>query len=134
MLYHLPTFSKKCYYEKRHINATRGFCHGNILKRDKTTFIAHLFVGLKDFVLDNLQLGLSIPQVMAKHHRNVHELVKTSGNLTICEQNIVGKLAKEVYKKHENNAKYVCMWAQENPNVLFYCLESGFEVGGELSS
>jgi hypothetical protein len=26
------------------------------------------------------------------------------------------------------------MWAQENPNVLFYCLESGFEVGGELSS
>jgi hypothetical protein len=25
------------------------------------------------------------------------------------------------------------MWAQDNPNVLFYYQESGFEVGGELS-
>jgi len=26
------------------------------------------------------------------------------------------------------------MWAQKNPNVLFYYQENGFEVGGELSS
>jgi hypothetical protein len=49
---------------------------------------------------------------MEKHHRNVHELVKTSRNLTkdtfLCEQNIlniVKKVTKETYKKHENDAK-----------------------------
>jgi len=26
------------------------------------------------------------------------------------------------------------MWAQKNPNVLFYYQENSFEVGGELSS
>jgi hypothetical protein len=41
----------------------------------------------------------------------------------LCEQdirNIVKKLAKETYKKHENDVESVSMWAQENPNVLFY--------------
>jgi hypothetical protein len=45
---------------------------------------------------------------MAYHCKNVHEIVKTSENLTkdtfLCEQNIQNiakKLAKETYKKHE---------------------------------
>ncbi len=42
------------------------------------------------------------------------------------------KLAGETYKKHENNAKSVCMWARMNPNVSFYCQEIEIEVGGEL--
>jgi hypothetical protein len=57
----------------------------------------------------------------------VQELVKTSENVTkdtfLCEQdiqNIVEKLAKEMYKKHENDVKSVHMWARRNPNVLFY--------------
>ncbi len=53
----------------------------------------------------------------------------------LCEQdipNIVEKLAKETYKKHENDVETVHMWAQENPNILFYYQEVGFEVGGEL--
>jgi hypothetical protein len=40
---------------------------------------------------------------------------------------------KEIYKKHENDAKNVCMWAQRNPNILFYYQETRSEVGGELS-
>ncbi len=55
---------------------------------------------------------------MAKHCRNVQELVETCGNLTrdtfLCEQdirNIVEKLAKETYKKHENDVESVSMWA-----------------------
>jgi hypothetical protein len=55
----------------------------------------------------------------------------------ICEQdiwNIDEKLAKETYKKHENDVKSVSMWVQKNPNVLFYYQEIGFEVGGKLSS
>jgi len=64
---------------------------------------------------------------MAKHCRNVQELVETCGNLTmdtfLCEQDIqnkVEKLEKKTYKKHENDVERVSMWAQENPNVLFY--------------
>jgi hypothetical protein len=51
---------------------------------------------------------------MTNHCRNVQELVLTSENLTrdtfLCEQdiqNIVGKLAKETYKKHENDVESV---------------------------
>jgi hypothetical protein len=76
---------------------------------------------------------------MAKYRKNVWELVETNGNLTrdtfLCEKdirNIGKKLAKETYKKHENDAKSVRMWVQENQNVLFYYRESGSEVGGEL--
>jgi hypothetical protein len=47
--------------------------------------------------------------------------------------NITKNLAKETYKKHENNANNVHVWVWENPNVLFYYQESGSEVGGELS-
>jgi hypothetical protein len=58
--YLLPSISKICYYEKKHINATRGLCHGNILHGDKATFATHVPATLKDFILDNLQLWLSI--------------------------------------------------------------------------
>ncbi len=65
--------------------------------------------------------------------------METNGNLIkdtyLCEQdiqNIAEKLAMETYKKHENDTKSVHMWAQENPNVLFYYQENGSEVGGEL--
>jgi len=133
--------SKICYYEKRrHINATRGFCHGNILQGDKVVIVTHISIALKDFELDNLQLGLSVSQVMAKHHRNVQKLIETSKNLTkdtfLCEQDILTiarKLAKETYKKHENDVESVYMWAEDNPNVLFYYQKIGLEVGGMLS-
>jgi len=54
---------------------------------------------------------------MAKHCKNMKELVKTSRNMTrdtfLCEQdiwNIAKKLAKKTYKKHEN-VESVHMWA-----------------------
>jgi len=71
MLYLIPSISETCYNEKKHINATRGFCHGNILEGDKVAFIALVSVTLKDFILNNLGLGLSISQMMAKHQQNV---------------------------------------------------------------
>jgi hypothetical protein len=55
---------------------------------------------------------------MAKHCKNMKELVKIRRNLTkdtfLCEQdirNIAKKLAKKTYKKHENNVESVHMWA-----------------------
>jgi hypothetical protein len=103
---------EKCYYKKKHINAIGGLCHGNIFQGDKVTFIAHVSRALKDFVLKNLQLGFFVSQSIAKHHKKVQHIVETSGCLTretfLCEQhicNIEGKLAKETYKKHENDEK-----------------------------
>ncbi len=37
------------------------------------------------------------------------------------------------FGKHENNAENVCMWARENPNILFYYQKNGLEVGGECN-
>ncbi len=48
-------------------------------------------------------------------------------------RNIAKKLTKKTYKKHDNDAKSVHMWARKNPNILFYYQEIGFEVGGDLS-
>jgi hypothetical protein len=60
MLYLLLIISKICYYKKRHINATRGLCHGNIIKGDKVAFTTHVSTALKDFVFEKLQLGLFV--------------------------------------------------------------------------
>ncbi len=69
----------------------------------------------------------------------MQHLVNNGGYLTrdtfLCEQNmysIVGKLVKETYKKHENDADSVHMWGRENPNLFIYYQESGLEIGGEL--
>ncbi len=107
--------------------------------RGKFVIVTHISTTLKDFVIDNLQLGLFVSQVMAKHHKNVQKLVETNGILAkdtfLCEEdvlNIARKLTKETYKKHDNDAESVYMWAQENPNVLFYYQEIKLEVGGKL--
>jgi hypothetical protein len=45
-------------------------------------FVAHVFVSIKEFVMENLRLGFSIFQVMVKHRRNVQQVVESSGYLT----------------------------------------------------
>ncbi len=131
--YHLniiyPPYSYKGYAAMKRDTSMphEVFCHGNILQGDKVAFATHVSRALKDFILENLQLNLFISQMMAKHHRNVQHLVKNSGYLIrdtfLCEQymyNIVGKLVKDTYKKHENDVDNVHMWGRENPNLLFY--------------
>jgi hypothetical protein len=54
-----------------HINVIGGLFHGKIFQVDKVAFATHVSVALKDFVLENLRLGLFISQVIAKHHKNV---------------------------------------------------------------
>jgi hypothetical protein len=40
------------------------------------------------------------------------------------------KLVQEIYQLHKNNAKNVCMWVQQNINLMFYYQEIGVEVDG----
>jgi hypothetical protein len=55
---------------------------GNILQGDKVVFPAHVLGALKDFVLENPQLGVFISQLMTKHCKNVQHLVETGSCLT----------------------------------------------------
>jgi hypothetical protein len=82
---------------------------------------------MKTFVLEDLCLGLFVSQIMAKHRCHVKKITKANGVLSkylfLCEQdicNVVGKLAKETYKQHDNDAKNVKMWVKDNVDNVFY--------------
>jgi cupin superfamily acireductone dioxygenase involved in methionine salvage len=105
----------------------------------RLTFFAHVSKETTTFVLENLRLGLSIYQVMNKHKSQVKEIMENnkylSKDLFICEQdicNLAGKLAKETYKKHENDAKNVRMQVSKNKDKVFFYQESKVEVKGTL--
>jgi ribosomal protein S15P/S13E len=77
--------------------------------------------------------------MMAKYKRNVQQVVEFGGYFTRDTflstqdiQNITRKLMIKTYNKHENDAKNVRMWVQENPNLLLYYQKTGVEVGGKL--
>jgi len=72
---------------------------------------------------------------MNKHKARVKDMMenraKLSQNLFLSEKdiwNMVGKLAKETYKKHENDAQSVRMWVIENKDEVFFYQESGLQV------
>jgi D-alanyl-D-alanine dipeptidase len=53
----------------------------------------------------------------------------------LCEQdicNLVGKLAKETYKKYEDDAKSVRTWVIENREKVFFYQEYNVQVEGNL--
>ena len=90
--------------------------------------------------MEHLRLGLSIPQIMAKHRKRFLEVCEKGEDLTwdlfICDQdirNVAGRLARETYKRDNNDAKFVRMWVQEHPHLVFYYKESGVHVRGAIT-
>jgi hypothetical protein len=78
-------------------------------------------------MLEHLELGLSIYQVMNKHKAQVKEMIERNGELSrdlfLNEQdirNMAWKLAKNTYKKHENDTQSMHMRVVENKNNIFY--------------
>ncbi len=72
---------------------------------------------------------------MNKHKVRVKDMmenkVELSQNLFLNEKDIrtmVGKLAKETYNKHKNDAQSVWMWVIKNKNKVFFYQENGLEV------
>jgi hypothetical protein len=70
----------------------------------KSGFSIHVLEDIWAFVLEHLQLGLSIYQVMNKHKARMKEMIERNGELSrdlfLSEQNICNmarKLAKEIY-------------------------------------
>jgi hypothetical protein len=74
-------------------------------------FYVHVSKETRAFVLKHLRLGLFVYQVMNKHKCRVKEMMEKNGELSrdlfLSEQdicNLVRKLKKKMYKKHENDA------------------------------
>jgi hypothetical protein len=72
---------------------------------------------------------------MNKHKARVKEMIERIGELSrdlfLSEQNIhnmAGKLAKEMYKKHENDTQSVHMWVAANRDNIFFNHKTNVEV------
>jgi hypothetical protein len=124
----------------KHVNLKGFFCHGSTKTGHKSRFSSHLSQEVREFIMAHLRLGLSIPQIMAKHRKRFLEVCERGEELTrdlfICDQgirNVVGRLAIETYKRDNNDAKSVRMWVQEHPHLVFYYKESGIHVPGAIT-
>jgi hypothetical protein len=76
---------------------------------------------------------------MLKHWQHVKNIM-----LGTCELNrdmfftkqhvkvLFKELVQKIYQLHKNNAKNMCMWVQQNINLMFYYQEIGVEVDGDF--
>jgi len=122
-----------------HVNKLDLVVHGTVKSGHMLAFSAHISKETKYFVLENLCLGLFIYQVMNKHKSWVKEIMENNGDqsrdLFLCKSdigNLVGKLAKETYKKDENDAKSFWMWVIKNKEKNFFYQKSSVQVEGRL--
>jgi hypothetical protein len=139
-LYLEPGVAEITYHEMKHVNLKGFFCHGVTKAGHKSRFSSHLSLEVREFIMTHLRLGLSIPQIMAKHRKRFLEVCESGEELTrdlfICDQdirNVAGRLAIETYKRDNNDAKSVRMWVQEHPHLVFYYKESGIHVRGAIT-
>ena len=139
-LYLQPAVAEITYHQMQHVNLKGVFCHGATKTGHKSRYSSHLSADVREFIMSHLRLGLSIPQIMAKHRKRFMEVCERGEELTrdlfISEQdirNVAGRLAIETYKRDNNDAKSVRMWVQENPFLVFYYKESGVHVRGAIT-
>jgi hypothetical protein len=90
--------------------------------------------------MEQLKLGLTVSQIMSKHRQHVKNIMlgtcELNRDMFLTKQDVkvlFGKLAQETYQLHNNDAKSVCMWVQQNTNLVFYYQEIGVEVDGGLT-
>jgi len=107
---------------------------------DTFAFATHLSQEIKDFVMEQLRLGLIVFQNMAKHRQHVKNIMlrtcELNKNMFFIEQNVkvlFRKLAQETYELHKNDVKSVCMWVQQNTNSMFNYQKTRVEVDGSFT-
>jgi hypothetical protein len=94
---------------------------------DKFAFPGHLLEQIKEFVMEQLRLGFTTSQIMPKHKQHVKNIMlrtcKLNRDMFLIEQDVrvlSEKLAQETYQLHKNDVKSVCMWVQQNTNLMFH--------------
>jgi len=73
---------------------------------DRSTFVTHLSQEIKDFIVEQLRLSLTMFQIMAKHKQHVKNIMlgtsELNKNMFLTKQNarvLFGKLVQETYHR-----------------------------------
>ena len=110
--------------------------HGDLAMEAKTSFSGHLSTVMKGWVLAQLDLGLTVQQVLAHHREKLFSsMSKLKGeganvltrDMFLSDQdvrNLSSKKAAETYCLHQNDALSVCMWVESNADSVFYYKET----------
>ena len=121
-LYLLPNVAHMTLQQCEHTNLAGIKVHRDLAMEGKSSFSAHLSNEMKEWVIAQLDLGLTIQQVMAHHRENLFlTMSKLKGDGTsvlTCDmflshqdvRNLSSKKAAETYCLHQNDALSVCMW------------------------
>ena len=140
----LAEFQVKCLFLLPHIthvtfrwsNSAGLKVHGDLAMERRSSFSAHLSTEMKEWVIAQLDLGLSVQQIMAHHREKVfHMMTQTTGerndiltwDMFITHQdvwNLSSKKAVETYRIHQNDALSVRMWVETNKDSVFHYTET----------
>ena len=120
-LFLLPHVAHITFRWCEHTNSARVKVHGDLAMERRLSFSACLSTEMKEWVIAQLDLGLSVQQVMAHYREKVfHMMSQTSGepnniltrDMFITHQdvwNLSSKKAAETYRLHQNDALSMCM-------------------------
>lgn len=129
-----------CFIQVKHCNQYGLHVHGKERPGDRSAFAAHLSKDIKTWVVKQLDLNLSVSQIMALHRLNVKKIMDGQQEITrdlfLTDQDVrylSNKKAKETYQFHPHDALSVKMWVQQNTESVFYYQETTSLVGGSLN-
>ena len=108
----------------------------------RSSFSACLLTKMKEWVIAQLDLGLSVQHIMAHHREKVfHMMSQTTGkpnnlltqDMLITHQDVRNLSSKKVaYCLHQNDALSVHMWMETNKDSVFYYTKTGKLERGAL--
>jgi hypothetical protein len=81
-LYLLKHVLQLCFIQGNHVNQDGLHVHGDLKMGDKSAFAAHLSKEIKDFMMEQLKLGLKVSQIREIHRQHVKNIM-----LRTCELN-----------------------------------------------
>ena len=81
-LYLEPSIAEITYHQMHHVNLEGRFRHGAIKTGHKSIFSSHLTPHVREFIMEHLRLGLSVPQIMANHRKQFLEVCERGEELT----------------------------------------------------
>ena len=131
-LFLLPHITHVMFCWCEHTNNVGVKVHGDLAMERRSSFSACLSTEMKEWVIVQLDLGLSVQQIMAHHREKVfHMMLQTTGerndlltwDMFITHQdvrNLSSKKATETYHLHQNDALNVRMWVETNKDSVFH--------------
>ena len=145
-LFLLPDVAHVTFRQVEHTNFAGLKVHGDLAMEAKTSFSGYLSTAMKGWVLAQLDLGLSVQQVLARHREklfsSMSELEGEGANVLTRDmflsdqdvRNLSFKKAVETYRLHQNDALSIRMWVEGNADSVFYYKETAKLGPGALAA